>query len=322
VPPLDFQLIRDPLVLALAIPYLLSLGIGLLIIWNRSPIGAWIVDRKRPICTLGTCYAFAAVVAFIGIPAITIFGWAARFDEANHAFGTVSGPDLIVNLLTISALVAGAGFTFLCLPSDRYEMMLASSTKDDLFASGVEPESFDRWFKSLPESSKTPVRKVISAFLTPRDGIGGWYRLRTPDFESALGLDVWQKFSRYVDGHLDDSWVRLCIFSLSQAMFMGMTCLFFRYFGFNKLVFHPAEFGVIALLLCLDFTVAYFIVSLALGAHVGLKKVREATARGIPELKLEIDSWLEDTMFREAQELVTKVDDREPGPPAKPRKRG
>jgi hypothetical protein len=201
-------------------------------------------------------------------------------------------------------------------------MMLASSTKDDLFASGVEPESFDRWFKSLPESSKTPVRKVISAFLTPRDGIGGWYRLRTPDFESALGLDVWQKFSRYVDGHLDDSWVRLCIFSLSQAMFMGMTCLFFRYFGFNKLVFHPAEFGVIALLLCLDFTVAYFIVSLALGAHVGLKKVREATARGIPELKLEIDSWLEDTMFREAQELVTKVDDREPGPPAKPRKRG
>jgi hypothetical protein len=128
--------------------------------------------------------------------------------------------------------------------------------------------------------------------LGPRDEMGGWYLLKVDDFHSSIGREAWTRFARYVDEHMDDAWVRLCLYALAGGISMGLLCLFLRYFGLMKEFFHPVEFGVIVLLVFLNFSIATFIVSVAFGVHEGEAAVREAILRVVREQKAMVDEWL------------------------------
>jgi hypothetical protein len=281
---------------------------------NSPPFGGWCWDRIKPILWLGGCFLIAFSAAIIS-DAIEL---GTKLPQ-QHGAGTVSGPDLIVNLLTISALTASAGFAYLCLPSDRAEMRVAAMTKDTLLSFGIEAESYAHWYEALPLPEKTPARKLLYGLLSPRDVVGGWYLLKVEDFNEAVGADVWRRFARYADEHLDDAWVRMCLYCIAFAIGMGLLCLFWRYFGISQEFFNPVEFSVIVLLVCVNFVIAYLIISLAVGVHVSEAAVRDIIKKWATEQKPAVVGWLASRSEALVEDLrakaATRVADPDDPPP-------
>lgn len=284
MPDKSFQLWSDPLTYIVWVTFFSATAI--LFISRHSDFKIWLIQRRLPLNLLAVCYFFAFLVCWRSVPTLLWLGFPPEsFQEVLHVQGMVSGPDLIVSFLMISALTVSAGFSYLCLPTDRAEMRLASMTKAALFAALIEPERYDKWYNSIGEAERTPLRKLLKGLLYPRDGLGGWYLLGPEDFDKAVGKNAWKRFARYVDGHLDDGWIRVCIYSLGTAMVMGMLCLFYRYFGFCRWIFHPTEFGVVTLLVLINFVVASLIVYLAFGAHLGETAIRDAIQLAVAEVQ-------------------------------------
>jgi hypothetical protein len=186
-------------------------------------------------------------------------------------------------------------------------MHLSAKTRGILLDNGIEIESFIKWFEALPAIDKTPKKKMLYGLLSPRPAMGGWFSLKESDFHNAIGKEAWDRFARYVDGHLDDAWIRVCIGSLGLGMGLGLLCLFARYFGINNVFFHPTEFGVIILLVCLEITFAYFIITLSMGLHAGESAVSEAITRAVIELKPLHEKWVHETSHDIAKEIHARA---------------
>jgi hypothetical protein len=227
--------------------------------------------------------------------------------EGVSAGTRVSGPDLLITLLAISSLTESAAFAYLCLPRDRVEVRLASLTKSALIAVPIEPEIYQQWCRELPPAEKTALVKLLLGLMSPRDGLGGWFGLTPDDFNAAMGEDMWDRFSRYVDNHFDNAWVRLCMMSLATAMTMGLMCLFYRYFGLYKLPFHPIEFGTIVLLLILNVTVALILVSLAFGYQHGEHKISARINYAVKEVTPHLERWNRQRAENDLEILKEKV---------------
>jgi hypothetical protein len=276
----------------------------------RGPsLRVWFLDHAKPLLVVSTCFAVAVLAEVVSDRANL-----AAILPQQHGSGAVAGPDLIVNLLTISALTISSGFAYLCLPSDRAEMRLAATTKDSLLSSGIEAESYIAWYETLEPSDQTPSSKLLFGLLSPRDAMGGWYLLKVEDFRDALGADAWNRFARYVDQHVDDSWIRLCLYAVAGGMSMGMLCLFSRYFGLTHTFFNPVEFGVIVLLVCLNVSVAYFIVSLAFDVHIVEAKVTAGIRRAVNDQKPAVARWLKQRSQALADEMKSRAETRIPDP--------
>lgn len=98
MPSVDFQLFDDHLAWCIAIPYLVTCLIAFAT--RKAPRSEWFSERTVPIFSLSACYIFAVLIATLSIKIISFLGWSGRFTEAFHSAGTISGPDLIINLLT------------------------------------------------------------------------------------------------------------------------------------------------------------------------------------------------------------------------------
>jgi hypothetical protein len=274
---------------------------------QAKDLPAWLSLRTTPLIILNFCFLISFFLSWVSPDLLSLTSLQNNFEILASPEGKVSGPDLLIALLAISALTESAGFAYLCLPSDRAEIRLASITKSILIAVLIEPQTYENWYHQLPEPEKTAQRKVLLGLMSPRDGLGGWFGIGPADFDAAMGKDMWDRLSRYFDNHQDDAWVRLCMLSLATGLVMGLACLFYRYFGANKFAFHPTEFGAIFLLLILNGTVAAILVSLALGYQRGEHIVFSRIKIAVNEVKPHIERWnkerLEQGLERLREEL-------------------
>ncbi len=319
MPPQSFHLASDPLTYTVWLIYIVT---AVMVVLSRgSQLRPWFSARRVPIFTIFGCYIIAFAATCGSLKLMSAFGLNDNFPDGALVAGHVSGSELLITLLAITTLTESAGFAYLCLPSDRAEVRLASMTKAALGDALVEPFVYEDWYNQLHPTDKTPLAKLLVGLMSPRDGLGGWYLLTQMDFDAAIGTDAWVRFSRYVDNHLDDSWVRLCMLSLAVAGAMGITCLFYRYFGVYQYPFHPTEFAVVILLLLLNCGAAAIMVSLAFGLHQGELRILAAIKRAVTEVSPRIAQWRNEEMRNELAVLQHKADDGTDAPPDRPRPR-
>lgn len=258
---------------------------------QRRNFSSWLSNRVMPCLMVVFAFGMGLVVTGWGGGWLVALG---AWRDANGALIThapdVSAPDLLTNLLTLSALVASSGFAYLCLPTDRVEERMEAFTRRELSAD-LETANFQAWYEQAPkEKREIPAAVIIDTFLHPMRGVGGWHtRFTVEQGRNLFGDDTWDTFSKYVDQHIDDSWVRILCTAIGIGMIMGLACLFYRYVSVNDWIFHPIEFGVITLLTILDFETPALLVSLVAGVHRGelaiRKHIKNAVENIAPDVK-------------------------------------
>jgi hypothetical protein len=278
-----------------------------LLISRAGQLSSWVSLRWVPLLSLLGSFFVSMLLSWASPALLSWLDIQQHFAEIASAHGFVSGPELLITLLAISTLTESAGFAYLCLPSDRAEMRLAAITKSALLTAFIEPIVYEEWYRQLPEPDRTPLRKLLIGLMSPRDGLGGWYILTPADFDEAIGKDMWVRFSRYVDTHLDDGWVRICMVALATGIVMGLACLFYRYFGQNAFTFHPTEFGIIFLLVLLNMNVGAIFVSLAFGLHQGELSIVSAIKRAVNEVRPQLAKRDKDRARNDLGRLRRKV---------------
>lgn len=299
----QFNALLSPLGIAVAIVG--ALGLGSVPLLRYKGFLVWLGDRIAPVSIVLGCFLVGVIVAQFSGEIVNYFHlW--RGENNVVIKPSISAADLLVNLLTISALTASAGFAYLCLPTDRMEMRLSSITKTVLLELLIEVKQFDDWYDQAPSAEKmTPACKLINGLLSPRLAIGGWDSLSSTDFDTR----TWRKLSKFVDNHLDDSWVRLSLWGLLVGMLMGFICLFFRYFGLHDFIFHPVEFGVVITLLLLNLGIGSLLISLAFGAHRGEVDLRHEIKTSVQNLAPHINVYMTVRRNVEIEEVAVKARD-------------
>jgi hypothetical protein len=268
-------------------------SIILLVILRWSELRSWITDRLVPLIILGFGFGAGLLVTIYGGDiAFKLNLWRDAAGKVIDHTPDVSGPELLTNLLTISALIVSAGFAYLCLPVDRAEARMEAFTRRELYRD-LQTESFSEWFLQAPEEKKvTPDCKILHAFLNPMRGVGGWLTTFGPEDGRAIFGEAWTKYSKFVDRHLDDGLVRVSCVGLGVAMMQGLICLFYRYFSVNDWIFHPVEFGTIITLTILDFSLAALFVSLVVGVHRGEREIRNRVINAVQNLTPELQALI------------------------------
>jgi hypothetical protein len=264
----EYSPLKDTLGWSLILMTTLAIGIPLAMRW-RGFIG-WFAERQRPLIGVAIGFIIALITSFFAGRVVASMwpGFAAL--DVSSTPAEVKGSDLIGILLGTSALIATAGITYLVLPTDRAELRLAAYTKMALLSQHrLELKEFEEWYEqSSLGIRRTPACRVIKGLLYPREGLGGWYSLTNSDLEKFFGKD-WVEFSKFVDSHLDDGWVRIMLGGLGLTMIQGVICLMVRYLGIEDILFHPVEFATILMLIWMNAFVGYGIVSLAFVGKVG-----------------------------------------------------
>jgi hypothetical protein len=299
----QFNALLNPLGITIVILGIVSFGVVPAL--RYRDFGTWLGDRVAPVSIVVGCFFIGAVVAG-GSGFVVDYFHLWRGEKGAVIEPSISAADLLVNLLTISALTASAAFAYLCLPTDRMEMRLSSITRTVLLELLIELKQFDDWYDQAPSAEKmTPACKLINGLLSPRLAVGGWYTLSSSDFDTR----TWRKLSKFVDSHLDDSWVRVSLFGLLVGMLMGFICLFFRYFGLHDFVFHPVEFGIVMSLLLLNVGIGSLLVSLAFGAHSGELDLRNEIKTSVQNLAPHISEYMTARRNFELEEVAAKARD-------------
>ncbi len=229
----------------------------------------WFKDRALPLLIVILSAASGLLWWIFSPDIITILKPNTNFLDATTSPSTVTGADLVADLLTISALTVSICIAYLCLPRDRVEVKFATLVKLYLGKELVEVKVLIEYVNSLPTVHRTPSCKFLCGLLSPLDGVGGWYALSKEDMESSLGATNWEKIRRYVDEHIDEQWIRLLIYGLCILMSFGFLDLLLRYGGLIKLHYSGFETGSIVSLVLINIGTGFVLLLLASGTHSG-----------------------------------------------------
>jgi len=270
----------------------------------------WIADRKLPLFLIVGCY-FIGVVAAVFSEEFVIKWFPNLLESDPGPIKIVSAPDLLSNLLTINALIGSAALAYLGLPVDRVEARLASITQQALLNSLINQDDFEDWYRNATDAEKkSPCARLVKGFLTPRNAMGGWLSMSSEEMPLLLGKDVWNQLSKFVEGHLDDGWVRVGVAGMGLAITLGLTCLTFRYLGLQDASFHPVEFAVIVVMFLMNFAVGILLFHLSLGSAANSDKITQAIQHEVDNLRPMIEKHLtkrREQKLEQGQAMATTI---------------
>ena len=251
----------------------------------------WFLNRLQPIGIIAASLLISFITYKYGLSVLTSYNADIGKLAIDKAPAGVTGADLIANLLTISALTISGCFAYICLPSDRVEVRVASFVKVCLHKSLFKEDDLLKYCDETPDADLTPSCRTLRGLLAPRNGLGGWHQLEEGDLKSTFGENDWKTISRFVDKHLDQRWMILLSAALSSAMLLGGFALFLRYVGAEKNFYSPFEASVIILLLSLNLGIAVTSVTLYFGSSNGQRAVRDRIPGCITEAARHVKVW-------------------------------
>lgn len=270
----------------------------------------WVVDRLYPLAIIAVSFGVGFVWWWTGALVVTWLQPSGVFLASTTSPSTVSGADLIADLLTISALTVSVCIAYICLPRDRVEIKLSTIVKVELIHALVEIEAFKKFHSSTPRDKQTPSCRFVHGLLHPRDGLGGWYGLADEDMEQSLGKKVWRSLKRFVNDHLDEEWIKTLIYGLCLAMMLGFIDLGMRFFGGIVLHFSSFETAMILVMLILNAGTGGVLVLLVSGTHSGEGHAVERIRTSVQELKPRLQEYQEERRDAEFHDLSESVQDR------------
>jgi hypothetical protein len=296
--------------LGLVLLFALAIPLAVIILRRGTRLFSWISDRLYPLALCSGCFCVGLVVALLSEPFFALVKPSLLFATASEPPAGVTGPDLVANLLSISALTISACLAFLCLPKDRVETRIASHVRVCLLNELIEEKDFWQFYNQLDNAMKaTPACKAVRGFLQPRASVGGWYHLTDADLSIIFGSGDWNHLRKFVDEHLDESWIRVLLGALSLGMMLGFICLGYRYLGLAKAHIVPAELGTILTLAGLNAVAGFTAAGLAIGGRAGEKTFQERIIVHVRELKPHIAAYQSQRRNEGLEKMAEKIEE-------------